>query len=186
MGFIYVGGVGSGGSANRYITIWNNTVSSNRGGINFGSPSTPYVTSVGNLVYGNIFNGVYAINKTLSVANASTNTSWNNSVMGNYWINPSMTGFSDTCTDSGLDGYCDSPYEIMVNETDYLPLAFYHAPVEHGLLYNTLTDVGLGFGNFVSAIQDPVVDFLMTLAFIGAVLSIFMAIAYVVKQALFK
>lgn len=50
----------------------------------------------------------------------------------------------------------------------------------------TLTDVGTGLGNFLSAIQDPVVNFVLILGIIGGILSIFMAIAYVIKKALNK
>lgn len=50
----------------------------------------------------------------------------------------------------------------------------------------TLTDVGTGLGNFLGAIQDPVVNFVLVLGIIGGILSIFMAIAYVIKKALNK
>jgi hypothetical protein len=50
----------------------------------------------------------------------------------------------------------------------------------------TLTDVGTGLGNFLGAIQDPVVNFVLILGIIGGILSIFMAIAYVIKKALNK
>jgi hypothetical protein len=51
---------------------------------------------------------------------------------------------------------------------------------------STLTDVGSGLGAFLSAIQDPVVNFVLILGIIGGILSIFMAIAYVVRNALKK
>ncbi len=40
---------------------------------------------------------------------------------GNYWTNPNKTGYSDTCTDSNYDGFCDSPYFLDSNNIDYLP-----------------------------------------------------------------
>ena len=40
---------------------------------------------------------------------------------GNYWTNPSATGFSDNCTDADLDGFCDSAYQLAPNNTDHLP-----------------------------------------------------------------
>jgi len=42
---------------------------------------------------------------------------------GNYYTNPSGTGYSDTCTDSDSDGFCDSPYTLATNNVDYLPLS---------------------------------------------------------------
>jgi hypothetical protein len=34
---------------------------------------------------------------------------------GNYYANPSGTGFSETCTDSDRDGFCDLAYNITTN-----------------------------------------------------------------------
>ncbi|GEM_PF-3266189 len=42
---------------------------------------------------------------------------------GNYWTNPTGTGYSDTCTDNNTDGFCDIPYTLTTNNTDYLPLS---------------------------------------------------------------
>jgi hypothetical protein len=42
---------------------------------------------------------------------------------GNYYTNSINTCYSDTCIDSDVDGYCDSPYVIDGNNTDYLPLS---------------------------------------------------------------
>lgn len=44
---------------------------------------------------------------------------------GNFWANPSGTGFSQTCNDTDMDGICDDPYVIDENNTDYLPLSLY-------------------------------------------------------------
>ncbi|AAM06330.1 NosD domain-containing protein [Methanosarcina acetivorans] len=41
---------------------------------------------------------------------------------GNYWSNPSGTGFSENCTDVDKDGIADSTYEIKNGTFDYLPL----------------------------------------------------------------
>ena len=45
---------------------------------------------------------------------------------GNYWANPSGTGYSQTCTDAVPvpDGFCDSAYTLSATEPniDYLPL----------------------------------------------------------------
>ncbi|MCK5062766.1 MAG: DUF2341 domain-containing protein, partial [Candidatus Aenigmarchaeota archaeon] len=42
---------------------------------------------------------------------------------GNYWTNPTGTGYSDTCMDSGEDGFCSNNYTLAANNTDYLPLS---------------------------------------------------------------
>ncbi len=41
---------------------------------------------------------------------------------GNYWANPSGTGFSQTSMDANGDGICDSAYTIGTGNIDYLPL----------------------------------------------------------------
>ena len=41
---------------------------------------------------------------------------------GNYWANPSGSGYSETCTDSDGDGFCDDPYSLATNNIDNLPL----------------------------------------------------------------
>ena len=43
---------------------------------------------------------------------------------GSYWANPSGSGYSQTCTDSNGDGFCDVPYSIPDGngDADYLPL----------------------------------------------------------------
>lgn len=43
---------------------------------------------------------------------------------GNFWGDPTGTGFSQTCTDADSDGICDSSYNISVNDIDFLPLAY--------------------------------------------------------------
>jgi hypothetical protein len=57
-----------------------------------------------------------------------------NRIGGNYWTNSSGSGYSDTCTDSGEDGFCDTPFNATTftpcsgstcntDATDYLPLS---------------------------------------------------------------
>lgn len=52
---------------------------------------------------------------------------------GNYWANPSGSGYSETCPDNDFDGFCDQPFDINANapctegvtcgsNTDYYPL----------------------------------------------------------------
>ena len=43
---------------------------------------------------------------------------------GNYWAQPDGKGFSETHPDRG-DGFCDAPFAIDANNTDFLPLHTY-------------------------------------------------------------
>lgn len=47
----------------------------------------------------------------------------------------------------------------------------------------TLTDAGAGLGNFLSSIQNPVVNIVLALGVIGGVLAIFYGIASVIKRS---
>jgi hypothetical protein len=47
---------------------------------------------------------------------------------GNYWTNPSGTGYSDTCEDADKDGFCDEPYVLGENNIDYLALSDEYSP----------------------------------------------------------
>jgi|GEM_PF-2944506 len=92
-----------------------------------GSMESP--ESGNNTIYNNYFNNV---NNTLIYSEA--NNTWNISktsgesivggpyLGGNYWANPSGTGFSENCTDADKDGIADSSYEIVNGTFDYLPL----------------------------------------------------------------
>ena len=48
----------------------------------------------------------------------------------------------------------------------------------------TLTELGTGLGNFLTAIVDPVTSFILVLGIIGGVLSIFYGISYVIKTSM--
>ena len=84
-----------------------------------------------NFIYNNIFN---VTNKPIVSINASIylNVSkfignriyrFGNVIGGNYYAYPNGTGFSQTCNDSNLDGFCDEPFIINNNTIDYLPLS---------------------------------------------------------------
>jgi parallel beta-helix repeat protein len=56
-----------------------------------------------------------------------------NTTRGNYYTNPTGSGYSDNCIDVDVNGFCDLPYDVYNNEscmlldgcsnnTDYLPL----------------------------------------------------------------
>jgi len=95
-----------------------------------------YNTSSGfpqnNLFYNNYFNNsvnVYSENdNNTNYFNTSLNCSVGANIIngscfgGNYWTNPSGTGWSDNCTDTSGDGICEQPYLISPNNTDYHPL----------------------------------------------------------------
>jgi len=122
-----------------------------------------------NKIYNNLFNNSrnYGMGFSFYVSPNFWNTtrqagtriySAGTEIGGNYWTNSSGTGYSDTCTDSDKDGFCDDPYVLgsVSNSTDYLPLSNQYLPPTttttlppvHGvpLLSNTLVGVVIGFG----------------------------------------
>lgn len=95
-------------------------------------------SSENNTLYNNFFGS--SSNAALSDSIAFWNTSnqtgnriyaRGNYIGGNYWSNPSGTGFSDSCTDSNFDGFCDDYYNVSSESSttisgtniDYLPLS---------------------------------------------------------------
>jgi hypothetical protein len=105
--------VASGASGNIFInnTFWQSTVS-------MGSSS-------GNIFYRNIFNSTTPYTSTgggnsLNITPSSTGG-------GNFWANPSGTGFSQTCNDSRRIGFCNFTYTPSITGTDYFPLSIYPA-----------------------------------------------------------
>ncbi len=85
-------------------------------------------SSTSNLIYNNYFN-----NSNNFITSSSTNI-WNITktpstnivggpyLGGNFWANPSGTGFSQTCTDVN-NGICNIPYTLDGSNIDYLPLS---------------------------------------------------------------
>ena len=63
-------------------------------------------------------NNIWNITKTVG-----TNIIGGAYLGGNYWTNPSGTGYSDTCTDADKDGFCDNSYTVATGNIDYLPLS---------------------------------------------------------------
>lgn len=84
----------------------------------------------GNYLYNNFFNGT-GINFYAGGANYFNTTKQTGTriysngkyIGGNYWTNPSKTGYSDTCADSNKDGFCDNAYNLGSAGIDYLPLS---------------------------------------------------------------
>lgn len=86
--------------------------------------------SIGIKIYNNIFNGTLggiAENRKLdwNITQQTGNRIYTDGIEigGNYWCNSSNTGYSQICNDTDTDGFCDEPYIINSNNTDYLPLS---------------------------------------------------------------
>lgn len=100
--------------------------------------------TINNNIYNNIFNNTY----NFAIVNSSGNV-WNvtgtqdTNIIGgpykggNFWANPSVTGFSQTCIDINIDGFCDSIYTMIIGNADNLPLT-----VSRGYLNGTITSNG--------------------------------------------
>jgi parallel beta-helix repeat protein len=85
------------------------------------------ISSTGNTFYNNMLNNTVNYYNTTSSSNNwnttitnGTNIVGGSQIGGNYWANPSGTGYSQTCTNANNDSFCDSAYSF--NPTDYLPL----------------------------------------------------------------
>ncbi len=84
----------------------------------------------GNRVYDNLFNNsLYDSDPTGNshFFNTSQGTGTNilggTLIGGNFWLNRTHNGPSQSCVDADVDGYCDSAYTFFSGATDYLPLA---------------------------------------------------------------
>ena len=116
---------------------WNNVsfsrIENNTGyGIYFENytSSEPYVWPDNCYVYNNFFNNTNNYgdnyNPTSLFFNITTQLgtriySDGNYIGGNFWTNSTGDDFSNTCTDSDKDGFCDSTYTVATGVTDYLP-----------------------------------------------------------------
>ncbi|MFH2028120.1 MAG: right-handed parallel beta-helix repeat-containing protein, partial [Nanoarchaeota archaeon] len=82
-----------------------------------------------NLFYNNLINSstnfIGIANNTLNTDKEIGNNIYGNSnyIGGNYWAKPDGTGYSETCSDSNSDGFCDNPYELTQSNIDNLPLS---------------------------------------------------------------
>jgi len=101
--------------------VANNTVSLNS---DFG-----LAPGASNAIYNNILNNT--VNAVMGAGNAwnttldcgTPNIVGGNCTGGNYWANPSGTGFSQTCADADSDGICDSSFNYDCSNIDSLPLS---------------------------------------------------------------
>lgn len=110
-------------SSNNNTLSGNNANSNKRFGISL-------LNSSNNNIYNNYFNNTInfrfintGINTWNTTRISATNIIAGPYIGGNFWANPSGTGFSQTCTDTDRDGICDSPYVLDASNIDYLPLA---------------------------------------------------------------
>ena len=90
----------------------------------------------GNVFYNNVFKNGLDLNSDSNYGSDGTvfNNQWNTtpvagvnivggpSIGGNYWSNPSSTGFSSTHLDNNSDGFCDQPYQSQSDLIDNYPL----------------------------------------------------------------
>ncbi len=84
-----------------------------------------YGTSYGVYFYSQSMNNVFYNNRFVTGGIFGSYTNYfNNAEKGNYWTNPSGTGFSDTCADADYNGFCDYPYSVG-GYTDSLPISRY-------------------------------------------------------------
>jgi len=107
-------------------TIKNSIINNNSYGVYLYSSSS-------NRIYNNLFNNtnntyfsgtIYSNywNTTRQTGIRIIYSNYFNEIGGNYWTNSTGNGYSDTCADSDLDGFCDDPYTLETNNVDYLPL----------------------------------------------------------------
>lgn len=117
-----------------FSTINNSIIQNNSFGIQL-------LEGEANLVYNNFFNninnvyfvGTIYINHWNTTKQVGENIMYGNIIAGNFWAKPAGTGYSETCTDSNLDGICDKAYNVTTDSSytpgidcgdnvDYLPL----------------------------------------------------------------
>lgn len=107
-------------------TIYNNIIQDNT---NYGI----YLYYSGsNKIYNNLFNNTnnFIFDRTIYANIWNTTKQLGQRIYssgiyigGNYWANPTGDGYSDTCTDSDTDGFCDESYTLADDNIDYLPLS---------------------------------------------------------------
>jgi len=135
--------------------IYNNTIHSNYYGIQLDTTATNntiydnriysntyglYMNGAGNgevnLIYNNLFNQtdnvkfgtVYANNWNTTKQTGTRIYSIGTQIGGNYWTNSTGNDYSDTCTDSNTDGFCDDYYNLTNGNIDWLPLSDEYVP----------------------------------------------------------
>jgi parallel beta-helix repeat protein len=116
-----VGDTGLEISDSQYNTVSGNILRGDNYAISIDSISDQF-----NIVYNNMMNGtahadnINYWNTTKSVGTNIFNPSIG-FIGGNYYTDATITGFSDTCLDYYLNGFCYTNYTIDANNIDYLP-----------------------------------------------------------------
>jgi len=124
--------------------------------------------TTGNIIYNNFINttpdvgiGTNGINNYFNTTNTSAfNIMGGPSIGGNYYATPAGDGFSQTCNDVDVDGFCDDNNTFaLVNNVDQLPLSTYdldiyctppaidnnwEVPFEANCVLLNYTDLGTG------------------------------------------
>ncbi len=121
-------------------TIFGNIIKNNSYGIHLGSSvdsSKIYnnlLNQTNNILLGGTLANYWNTSKQLGTNIYDTNNPY---ISGNYWTNSSGNGYSDTCTDSNYDGFCDSSYTLATNNIDYLALSDEYDPTPQWLTNTT-------------------------------------------------
>ena len=181
------------------ITIKNSVIEWNVGAFQISSMSTP----ADPLIYNNIISeNVYLT--TLGTPNiafnipveSGTNIMGGSELGGNFWTNPSSTGYSDTCPNADSDSFCDSPF-ILSSYQDNLPLAVFSTPPPTPFecsspkdcsVYDTNTTAGLinsvicGIYNFFACIGSPLMMFVFMALGATIIASIFGLAYYILSR----
>lgn len=160
--------------------------------------------SEGNMIYNNIFNTItldtanidlyVGLNYWNTTKQSGTNIIGGSKLGGNYWTNSSGTGFSNTCTDTDLDGFCDSLHQVGVNLSsgnwDYLPLSdsLYICPNQKDCSIYVGTSAGAMMGgtfcglyNLLDCIAVPYTQFTYTIVGALFITSLFALMAYILS-----
>jgi len=91
--------------------------------IEYGASSNNFYNNLFNNTDNVEFSGTIAINYWNTTKQTGTRIYGEGTqIGGNYWTDPDGN-YSDTCTDSDEDGFCDNSYTLETNNIDYLPLS---------------------------------------------------------------
>ena len=180
-----------------YFNIYNNKFENDSTGINLGNGA---VQMMHNDFYNNLFNETtpFTIGFSLITPYWGMNTTMQNGtriyglgpyIGGNYYTNSTNDGFSDTCADADMNGFCDSTITFCQGPfmcgTDYLPLSNeYPAPPAPPAPTGgqIIADIGSGLGGLFTLIVHPLAFILLVLGIIVGVLVIFYGIASVFSR----
>jgi outer membrane protein assembly factor BamB len=140
------------GSENTGVTVYNEGASvqmsgctirdSDHVGIWFSDAAGGTQSIISNTIFNNTLNAlIEEVNDPITwntSKTAGTNIVNGPFLGGNYWASPDGTGWSQVTPDRG-DGFCNAPFVIDTNNTDYLPLHTYTPPPSD---YNITLGVG--------------------------------------------